>query len=413
MQIFDVIASAQNGRAIENFARAAGVEAEQMEACMRSVVGDMTLAMEKNTLNRGGLADLVRALGDGHHEYILDNPRAMADPRVAEDGNQILDHLLGSKDKSRGVAMRAAQASGLSDGLIKMLLPYIAQMLMGAIAKWMKGSGGLGDIINKLPTPGGGGGGGGMPIPRQGGGGGGFELPRGEIPQGEMPQGGYPMPPMPDNPTSGRTGGYPEPQQDSGGGGFPFPWPQGGGERQGRSGSPFPFPFPFPQGGGESSGDQGTYEIPWPRQQQPRGGGSGNWGGGSGGGFELPRGDVPIPQGGYPMPPMPGGPSGDGRTGGFPLPSPQSGGQGQGSPLPLPGPQGGNNPYGDLSDILRRGGSVPGASGSVGGIVRNILGGLLGFGGRGIMGWIVRLLIMRFGWSFLKRILGRMLMGGR
>lgn len=424
MQIFDVIAQAQNGRAIQNFARAANVEDEQMEAAIRSIVGDMTLSIERNTLNRGGLADLVRAAGDGHHEFILDHPQAMADPRVAMDGNEILEHILGSKDKSRGVALRAAQASGLSDGLIKMLLPYIAQMLMGALSKWLRGSGGLGDIINKLPIPGGGGGGGGLPFPMPGGGGagsprgggmgggGGFELPRGDIPRTEMPQGGYPMPPIPGGPSGGGTGSYPAPQEQ-GDGGFQIPWPGGGGSRrgsenQGGSPFPFPFPFPFPRGGSGQQGDDGGFQIPWPRQQEPHTGG-----GGMGGGFELPKGEMPMPQGGYPMPPIPGGSPSGGGTGSFPAPG-QTQEHGNPLPLPLPGPQpGGNNPYGDLSDILRRGGSVPGASGSLGGIVRSILGGLLGFGGRGIMGWVIRLLVMRFGWSFLKRMLGRMLMGGR
>lgn len=109
------------------------------------------------------------------------------------------------------------------------------------------------------------------------------------------------------------------------------------------------------------------------------------------------------------MPPIPGG---SGERAGYPLP--QGGGAGSGmpqggNPLPLPMPGGGNNPYGDLSDIIRRGGGPD--SGGLGSIVRNVLGGLLGFSGRGIMGWIVRLLLVRFGWGLLKRMLGKMLTG--
>ena len=84
---------------------------------------------------------------------------------------------------------------------------------------------------------------------------------------------------------------------------------------------------------------------------------------------------------------------------------PQSGGTGL--PMPSPGPA--NNPYGDLSDILRRGAKIEGAPST--GIVRKALGGLLGFGGGGIMSWFVRLIVMRWGWGLLKRFLGRALTG--
>ena len=78
---------------------------------------------------------------------------------------------------------------------------------------------------------------------------------------------------------------------------------------------------------------------------------------------------------------------------------------GQG-PLPLPGehtPLGGNNPYSDLSDSIRNGGTV--ASG-LPGLIRSILGGLLGFQSRGVISWILRFVVMRFGWPILRTILG-------
>ena len=86
-------------------------------------------------------------------------------------------------------------------------------------------------------------------------------------------------------------------------------------------------------------------------------------------------------------------------------------GGGTGLPMPSPGqaPGQGNNPYGDLSDILRRGAKIEGAPSK--GIVRSALGGLLGFGGGGIISWFVRLIVMRWGWGLLKRFLGRALTG--
>jgi hypothetical protein len=381
MQVLEVIESAQSGHAMANLAAAFGVSEEQVRAAAGVALPELAHALERNTLSRGGLADLVRALGDGHHEAILESPRAWADPRVVADGKAILAHILGSEHRARILAAKAANASGLGGGLMEALLPILAQLLMGAIARYMKG--GLGDILSRLPIPGGGGGsvripggrgsddapshetGGTMPDTR---GGGGFELPRMDIPPG----GGFPLPPMPPAGDSEGPSRMPLPERQ-GRGGFELPWPKGGGG--GRS--------PMEDWGGRSS------ESPT---------------GGSSGGFGLPRIELPR-EGGYPLPPIPAEPHGgrdDGRqTGG----DPPGGGP---LPFPLPGP-GGNNPYGDLSDILRRG---AGGQSTVGGgglwsIVRSLLGSALGFGGRGFIGWALRLLVMRWGWTILRRLLFR------
>ena len=67
----------------------------------------------------------------------------------------------------------------------------------------------------------------------------------------------------------------------------------------------------------------------------------------------------------------------------------------------------GRNPFDDISDILRRG-SGPKVDGQpVRRSVRDLIGGALGFSSRGVIGWIIRLIFLRFGWGILKRLLGR------
>ena len=111
--------------------------------------------------------------------------------------------------------------------------------------------------------------------------------------------------------------------------------------------------------------------------------------GGGGGGMSMPQ----MPQ----MPPM-------GRP---------AGGSG-GPPLGLPDIRNfdtsRNNPYGNIADSIRRGGSN---AGPVSGGIRDILGGLLGFGSsKGWIGWIIKFLVLRFGWTILRSVL-RGVLGGR
>ena len=71
----------------------------------------------------------------GQHQSYLDNPGSLAQPSTIADGNNILGHLLGSKDASRTVASNAAAQTGLSPDVIKQMLPIAAAMLMGAAAR--------------------------------------------------------------------------------------------------------------------------------------------------------------------------------------------------------------------------------------------------------------------------------------
>lgn len=259
MQMQDVLREPQASAQIDALAKAFDIDRAEVEAVITSVVPEISRRLERQTLSRGGLADVVSLLGSAQSA-----PARIGSPEGEAQGNALLAQVLGSKDASRALAARAAASSGLGETLIKAMLPFIISMIMNALSR--KASGGLGDILSKLP-----------------------------------------------------------------------------------------------QAGGSAS-------------QAPA----------------------------QPPPPAP-----------RPAPAPTAGSS------PLPGPEGmelpssGSNPYGDLSDIIRRGGGGGGAGGggSLWSVVRGILGGILGFQSRGIVGWLFRLIVMRWGWQLLTRVLGRVLTG--
>ena len=59
----------------------------------------------------------------------------MGGQKRGDEGNGILGHLLGSKEVSRAVASRASEKTGLGDDLLKQMLPVVATMVMGSLAK--------------------------------------------------------------------------------------------------------------------------------------------------------------------------------------------------------------------------------------------------------------------------------------
>lgn len=314
--IKQALAGSTSTNAVSELARIFGTPPDATRAAIASVVDDLASRLERNTLSRGGLAELVRAVGDTHHDAYRRDPSLLRSPGMERDGKAILDHVFWSKDTSRAVAARAARASGLPAGVVEDMLPSIAALSMAELTHAAAGP--FDDILRRIP---------------------GLDEALQEMQRQSR-----------DNDGSERR------------------------EGQGRG----------------SSGDFDT-DTGMPERQRPY--------------AESPP-----------------------RTPG--LDRPAGGGIPEQRPLPVPGemrmPDEGASRYDDLSDILRRGGfkvpgggaelpdSIPGGnggmvSGTLSNIIRAVLGALLGFQSRGFLGWVVRLIVMRWGWGFLQRILGRVL----
>jgi hypothetical protein len=79
------------------------------------------------------------------------------EPTDVSQGNDVLGQIFGSKDVSRTVAQNAATQSGLSPELLKKMLPMLAMLVTGYLAKQQGGStdqpgadGGLGGLLGGL-----------------------------------------------------------------------------------------------------------------------------------------------------------------------------------------------------------------------------------------------------------------------
>lgn len=315
--IKDLLAGSADRPAVAELARAFGTDPQATRDALALVLDEFSRRTERLTLSRGGLADLVRAVGDSHHEAYLRDPRLIKSAAMERDGKAILDHVFWTKDRSRGVAARAAQASGLPAATIEDMLPSMAALAMGELTRAAAGP--FDDILRRIPG-------------------------LGDALEEMQRQG-----------RGGASGGYERAPEDRTQNDF-------GSDRTGNVGRPLPGPMGRDGGG-----------IP---EQRP----------------------LPVPGENFPTPDRSG------------------------------------SRYDDLSDILRRGGfRIPGGSrrvelpdnlpgdtglpGNVGGagggllynIFRTVLGALLGFQSRGLLSWLIRLIVLRWGWGFVQRILGRIL----
>lgn len=260
---------------LDALARQFDLSRDEVAAVVAAVMPEISRRIERNTLSRGGVADVVQMLGEAGR---LDPAAMIGTEEGRQRGDALLETIFGTRDQSRAVAARASAASGIGDVLIKAMLPYIVSMVMKSLAGTF--SGGLGDILAKIPNLG------------------------GARPAGDGAGGGGAQFPMPQWPTSEAPQTAPAPRSDRGGG-----------------------------------------LLPGPETMQP--------------------------------------PSRTGGGGGY-----------------------GGSPYGDLPDVIRRGGSGASVDGSpLWRVVRGVLGSLLGFRSSGLMSWIVRMVVMRYGWRIVTGLL--------
>lgn len=135
LNLLDMLTQANNGQGVSQIAKQFGMDEAQAQSAIGALLPALSSGLKRNVSQPGGLEALMGALDKGNHAEFLDNPAKLSDPETVSEGNAILGHLLGSKDVSRAAAARASEKTGLSDGLMKQLLPVVASMAMGALSK--------------------------------------------------------------------------------------------------------------------------------------------------------------------------------------------------------------------------------------------------------------------------------------
>jgi hypothetical protein len=169
MQLTDILA--QMG-GLQSIARELGVSEEQAadgaEALIPAILGGFKNQAQEAPTGLGGLGELLGQLGGGG---LLDNVLG-AQPTDVSQGNDVLGRIFGSKDVSRTVAQHAATQSGLDPSLLRKMLPMLAMLVAGYMARQggatapsgsgASNGGGLGGMLGGLLRGGGAGAGGGL-----------------------------------------------------------------------------------------------------------------------------------------------------------------------------------------------------------------------------------------------------------
>jgi len=157
MNLTDILA--QTG-GLQSVARDLGLSEGQAaagaEALLPAILGGMKNQAQAQPAGLEGLGGLLGQLGGGG---LLDQVLS-PQPTDASQGNEVLGQIFGSKDVSRAVADNAASQSGLDASVLRKMLPLLAMLVTGFMAKQAGGAGqtqesggglgGLGGLIGSL-----------------------------------------------------------------------------------------------------------------------------------------------------------------------------------------------------------------------------------------------------------------------
>ena len=140
---------------LQSMSRELGISEAQAEAGAEALAPAILGGFKKHAQAPAGLdafGGLLAQLGGGG---LLDNVLS-AEPTDVSRGNNVLGQIFGSKDVSRTVAQNAATRSGLDPALIKKMLPIVAMLVTGYMARQrggahvQGGSGNLGGLLGGL-----------------------------------------------------------------------------------------------------------------------------------------------------------------------------------------------------------------------------------------------------------------------
>ncbi len=149
----DIASILKQTGAIGQVAQQLGVNESVAEAgaaaLLPAILGGFKKTTQAQPGGLEGLGGLLGSLGGGGLFDSVVSP----EPTPVEKGNDVLGQIFGSKDVSRSVAGHAAEQTGIDPSLLKKMLPILAMLVAGYMAK-QSGSGGedggLGGLIGGM-----------------------------------------------------------------------------------------------------------------------------------------------------------------------------------------------------------------------------------------------------------------------
>jgi hypothetical protein len=132
---FELMRQAQGGAGIENFARQFGLSPQQTNAALAALMPAFAMGLQRAATDPASMAQLFKVMSGGHFPNFWDSGAQAFTPEARQEGKDLLDQLFGSDEVSRRVAHQAASFSGVGAEVLQQMLPLVAGIVAGGLAK--------------------------------------------------------------------------------------------------------------------------------------------------------------------------------------------------------------------------------------------------------------------------------------
>ena len=148
MQMQDALRQAQGGSAADTLVKSYDISPAQARMVVRAVGPAFAWALETASLNRGGLADLVEAVGQ--IDKLKFGSNLFHDDAALAHGDRILDRLIGPADARATLAAKIAGRAGVNEDTVAAMLPGLAVLTLATLASRARST--LGALLAVMPS---------------------------------------------------------------------------------------------------------------------------------------------------------------------------------------------------------------------------------------------------------------------
>lgn len=138
MNLFDLMNQAGGGKGFADLGQQFGLSESDVRKAVEAFAPAFSAGLGRKAAEPSGLYDFLGTLAGGQYDQFFNSPLAAGRDAERDSGNAILGQLFGSKDVSRALANQASAATGLSEAILKQVLPAIAAMMSGGLAQQAK-----------------------------------------------------------------------------------------------------------------------------------------------------------------------------------------------------------------------------------------------------------------------------------
>jgi hypothetical protein len=132
--LLDIVVN--NPEIVESIAQEVGIDTADAGTVIEQLAPLLMGAAKQNFQSSRDSGDLLKQIQDSQFLNMIDAPKKAVHQKDFTDiGNIILGQLTGSKENSGKVAKHVQNETGISDLIIKKILPMIAPFIIGALGK--------------------------------------------------------------------------------------------------------------------------------------------------------------------------------------------------------------------------------------------------------------------------------------